>query len=356
MSFHFWSVVFFVVGCVVGSFLNVVIHRLPRGESIVTPPSHCPHCHYAIPWYLNIPLVTWVALQGKCRNCGATISARYFVVELLTGLMFLACWLGFGGNSPALAAVYCILLAGLIASSFIDFEHFIIPDEITFGGIGVGVLASLFVPSLQGVGAGPQALTLSLFGAGVGAGVVYVILRLGKLLFGRQRLELASETRVLFTETALVLPDREIPYEELFFRRTDVITVRARTVEMVDRGYADTTIRLAPHRLQIGDDEFEPEAVLHLEAVATEVTLPREAMGMGDVKFMAAIGAFLGWKATIFSLFASSVLGVLGAGIPYLLRRSKGSRPIPYGPYIAMAAAIWLFKGEAVLEWFLYRQ
>ena len=96
VPFQFWSLCFFVLGCIVGSFLNVCIHRLPLGMSIVTPPSHCPHCKYSIPWWLNVPLVTWLALRGRCKNCGAPISSRYFIVELLTGLMFLACWLEFG--------------------------------------------------------------------------------------------------------------------------------------------------------------------------------------------------------------------------------------------------------------------
>ena len=89
VPFHFWSVVFFVFGTAIGSFLNVCIHRMPLGQSIVTPPSHCPHCNYSIPAYLNIPLATWLWLRGKCANCGAPISIRYFMVELLTGLIFL---------------------------------------------------------------------------------------------------------------------------------------------------------------------------------------------------------------------------------------------------------------------------
>ena len=108
VPFHFWSVVFFVFGSIVGSFLNVCIHRLPLGQSIVSPPSHCPHCKYAIPWYLNIPLVTWLYLRGKCRNCGATISIRYFLVELLTAAVFLSCWLSSGRQSAWLALVYAL--------------------------------------------------------------------------------------------------------------------------------------------------------------------------------------------------------------------------------------------------------
>ena len=114
VPFHFWSVVFFSFGCIVGSFLNVCIYRMPLDLSVVTPSSHCPHCKYAIPFYLNVPLLTWLSLRGKCKNCGAPISPRYFVVELLTGVAFLACWLVFGHASPWIAAVYCFFLAGLM--------------------------------------------------------------------------------------------------------------------------------------------------------------------------------------------------------------------------------------------------
>ena len=96
VPFEFWALAFFVFGCCVGSFLNVCIHRMPLGLSIVSPPSHCPHCKYSIPWYFNLPLVTWLWLGGKCKNCGAPISPRYFLVELLTGVMFLSCWIAAG--------------------------------------------------------------------------------------------------------------------------------------------------------------------------------------------------------------------------------------------------------------------
>src|SRR5260370_11353080 len=115
VPFHFWSVAFFVVGSIVGSFINVCIHRMPYGLSVVSPPSHCPHCKYSIPWYLNIPLVTWVWLGGKCRNCGAPISVRYFLVELLTAVAFLGCWLAFGPHLGAVAGGRGALLAGYFA-------------------------------------------------------------------------------------------------------------------------------------------------------------------------------------------------------------------------------------------------
>ena len=183
VPFHFWSAVWFVLGCIVGSFLNVCIHRLPQGLSIVSPPSHCPHCQYSIPWYLNIPLVTWLWLRGRCRNCGAPISLRYFLVELLAGVAFVCCWMAFGKQSAALALVYAFFLAGLIAATFIDFEHFIIPDEITYAGIVAGFVASLLVPQLHGDPSLTGRMAQSLIGIAVGAGLIYAILRFGKLLF-----------------------------------------------------------------------------------------------------------------------------------------------------------------------------
>jgi leader peptidase (prepilin peptidase) / N-methyltransferase len=259
VPFHFWSLVFFVLGCIVGSFLNVCIHRLPLGLSIVTPKSHCPHCKYSIPWYLNIPLVTWLALRGRCKNCGAPISPRYFVVELLTGLAFLGCWLAFGEKSAAMALVYSVCIAGMIAATFIDFEHFIIPDEITMGGIVAGFAASFFLPSLQGESTLGRGLMQSLIGAGVGAGTIYTILRLGKWLFGRQRVKWPEDAKIIFAETSVHLPDREIPYDELFYRKTDVIVARAKSVEMIDRSYLNAVVRLSQTSLEIEQDKFETE-------------------------------------------------------------------------------------------------
>ncbi len=351
VPFHFWSVVFFVFGSIVGSFLNVCIHRLPLGESIVSPPSHCPHCKYSIPWYLNIPLVTWVYLRGNCRNCGALISARYFLVELLTAVTFLCSWLAFGDQSVWRAVVYALFLAGLIVATFIDFEHFIIPDELTVGGVVAGFACSFLLPSLHDQTQLGDSLRQSVLGIVVGAGTIYFILRVGKLLFGRQRVPLPADTKIIFGENSVHLSDREIPYEELFYRKSDEILLRARTLELVDRCYKDVQVRLTPTKLRIGDEEMNPEDVPHLEAACGEIVLPREAMGLGDVKFMAAIGAFLGWKAVIFSLMLSSMIGsVVGVALIALHKREWSSR-LPYGPYIALASAIWLFGGKRLVGW-----
>ena len=355
VPFHFWSLCFFALGCIVGSFLNVCIYRMPLDLSVVTPPSHCPHCKYAIPFYLNIPLVTWLVLRGRCKNCGAPISSRYFIVELLTGLAFLSCWLKFGDvNHPllslALALVYAIFLAGLICATFIDFEHFIIPDEITLGGIVVGFAVSFLLPSLHDAKNNADGMIQSLLGIVVGSGVIYAILRLGKLMFGRQKLKLSPDTIIHFTETALCLPGQVIAYDELFYRKSDAIVLQARTLEMVDRCYQNVAVRLSLSALQIDDEKINPADVAHLEAVSGEIILPREAMGFGDVKFMGAIGAFIGWQGAIFSLMVSSMIGAAGGILLILLRRREWSSRMPYGPYIAAAAVIWIFGGKKLFD------
>ncbi len=355
LPFHFWSLVFFTFGCIVGSFLNVCIHRMPLGMSIISPRSHCPHCKYSIPWYLNIPLVTWLALRGRCKNCGASISVRYFVVELLTGVAFLSCWLAFGDaghpfQSLPVALVYAVFLAGLIVATFIDFEHFIIPDEITLGGMAVGLAASFFLPSLQGATGLNLGIWRSFIGAVVGAAAIYAILRLGKLLFGRQRVKLPLDTKIVFTETSVHLPGKEIPYEELFYRKSDVIALRARTLELVDRGYQDVLVRLSPTALEIGGEKIDPETVAYMEAVSAEIILPREAMGLGDMKFMGAIGAFLGWQAVFFSLMLSSIIGATVGVALIVMRRRQWSSRMPYGPYIALAATVWIFGGKKLFH------
>jgi leader peptidase (prepilin peptidase) / N-methyltransferase len=353
VPFHFWSVVFFLLGSMVGSLLNVCIHRMPRGQSILFPSSHCPHCQYSIPWYLNVPLFTWAMLRGKCANCAAPIAARYFLVELLTGLVFLGVWLMYGPQSVPLALVYCLFMAGLIVATFIDFEHFIIPDEITLGGIVAGFMFSAAWPALHQTTERTAALGQSFLGIAVGGGLLYAIVRGGKLLFGRQKFLLEPGSKIVFTETCLQLPEQEIPYEEMFYRKSDVLALQARTVELADRCYLNVEVRLSPEELRIGEERFNPAEVERMEIVTDELVIPREAMGFGDVKFMAAIGAFLGWPAVLFSLVVSSLLGsVVGLSLIALKRRQK-SNPIPFGPYIAAAAALWVFGGyKAVDFWF----
>jgi leader peptidase (prepilin peptidase)/N-methyltransferase len=216
------------------------------------------------------------------------------------------------------------------------------------------LVLSFFLPPLHRVHSNGQGLLQSGIGIVAGAGIVYGVLRGGKLLFGRQKVKLPGETTIVFSETALCLPDKEIPYEELFYRQSDTIVFHARTLELVDRGYANAKVRLSPSRLRINDEEIAPETVAHLEAVCSEIVLPREAMGLGDVKFMAAIGAFLGWEAVVFTLVVASMVGAAYGGSMVALRKQEWSGRLYFGPFLALAAALWIFAGPGLVAWYLH--
>ncbi len=196
-------------------------------------------------------------------------------------------------------------------------------------------------------------MKFSALGALVGGGLVYAVLRGGKLLFGKQRVRIPEGTAITFSEEAIELPDGKVFYDEVFYRTSDTVVLEARRLELTDRCYWNQPVRLAlkqdPPLLQIGAEKFDASQEPFMRVETDKVTLPREAMGFGDVKFMAGIGAFLGWQATIFSLLASAVLGSLvGVGLILAGKRDWSAR-LPYGPFIAAAATLWVWGGK---EWF----
>jgi leader peptidase (prepilin peptidase)/N-methyltransferase len=177
-----------VFGAMVGSFLNVVIYRLPAEKSIVTPGSHC-SCGRPIAWRDNIPVLSWLLLRGRARCCGRPFSFRYPFVELLTAGLFLACWLTF---PPAVAAVGWVFVACLVCATFIDLDHMIIPDVFTLGLGVLGVLLSSLVPALHGQQheffalASLRSATVSLQGLLVGSGLVLWIALLAEFVFKKE--------------------------------------------------------------------------------------------------------------------------------------------------------------------------
>ncbi len=354
MPFHFWTGVWFILGSMVGSFLNVVIYRMPLGMSVVRPGSHCPRCQHSIPLRLNIPIVSWLWLRGKCRQCAASISPRYVAIEGLTAVIFTATWLGFGHSEPAMALCLFALWSLFIAATFIDFEHFIIPDEITIGGVILGVGASLLAPALHHQESMREAFKSAGWGIAVGFGVVYGVVRLGKLLFGRVHLKLVPGSKLIFHANGLTCPDQTIAFEDLFYRPGDTVRIDAKRVELPDRCFAACEVSLAlaasPPLLKVGTESFDPAEVGHMEITTDHAVLPREAMGFGDVKFMATIGAWLGWKATLFSLGLASFVGA-GIGLTLLaLRRGDQSHRLPFGPYLTLGAVVWVLGGWAWWE------
>jgi len=339
----------FVFGSVVGSFLNVCVHRMPRDESIVTPPSHCPHCHQHIQWRDNIPLVSYVVLRGKCRHCGARISSRYFLVELLTAILFLSIWNTFKDSHPALCPVYWVLTAGLIAGSFIDFEHYIIPNELTLGGVVVGLLSSVAFPALQHTSSHGLAALKSVEGILAGGLVLFVIAEVGKLLFGRLRVSLPQGTTIVIADGKLKLPDEEIAWPDLFFRRSDRIRFEAATLKFADKQFEAAKVVVQEDSITVNGERYPLADAGTIEAATSKIIIPREAMGLGDVKLLACLGAFLGWQATVFAIVASSAIGSLVSLALIAIRKKGFQSRIPYGPYIALGAVIWIFAQNQLL-------
>ena len=161
-----------LLGLAVGSFLNVVIHRLPRAESVVFPGSHCPACGASLRWFDNVPLLSYLWLRGRCRSCSAAISLRYPAIELVTGALFAVIALRYGADP--MTPVWWAFAAALVAAAAIDFDHRIIPDEISLGGL---VVALLLVPAVRTASGAdfPAALASSALGAVLGGGLFWLV-------------------------------------------------------------------------------------------------------------------------------------------------------------------------------------
>ena len=273
--FSFW------LGACIASFLNVVIWRVPRGESIVSPPSHCPKCNALIKWYQNIPIFAWLALRGKCANCKAPISPRYILIETLGGILFLATFLfifviqGVSLVDPVawiVVFVYWIWISLMIVGSMIDYDLKLLPDFVTVGGMILGLVANgfycfVYCP-LIACNTGflwKQFLLEQVLGLVFGFGLLWLVRWFGGKVF------------------------------------------------------------------------------------------KREAMGMGDVFLMGAVGALFGPVAVLVTLILSSVLGsIVGVGMIALSKTKIGKFvEIPYGPYICMGCLVWMFWGPQLVNWYL---
>jgi leader peptidase (prepilin peptidase) / N-methyltransferase len=247
---HF--VVLAILGLSVGSFLNVCVHRLPLRQSLVHPGSRCPHCGYVLRWYDNIPLVSYVLLGGRCRQCRARISPRYPALELATLVLFLVHGGVFGWS--ALLVVRLVFACAMLVLFAIDLEHHLLPDVITLPGIVVGLVASVLLP---------PGIVGALLGMLIGGGVLWAI-------------------------------------GEAYFRYSG-----------------------------------------------------QEGMGGGDVKMLAMIGAFLGWKLVLVTLVLSSVAGSLIGVIVIALKRGGMKYALPYGTFLALGAVAASLAGERLVQWYL---
>ena len=246
----FLNLFIFVFGAVVGSFLNVCIFRLPAEASIVKPRSQCLYCHHPIRNHDNIPLISFIILRGKCRDCGGKISWHYPLVELITALLALLLFLKFGLTLNFL--IFFIFTAVLIVITFIDLDHQIIPDILTLPGIPIFCLAAIFLLKIPWLEA--------LLGLLIGGGIFFTI------------------------------------------------------------------------------------------AFVYELITKREGMGGGDIKLLAMIGGFFGWKSLIFVLLFSSFSGAIIGITAMLIKKQDMKYAVPFGPFLAAAAVAYLFWGDAFMR------
>lgn len=244
------------LGLLIGSFLNVCIVRLPADESVVTPRSHCRECLRPIAWHDNIPVASFVILGGRCRHCGAPFSARYAVVEILTGALFGL--VAAQGLPPAVTALQMAIVSAMIVVTFIDLDHFLILNVVTFPAIAISPLLAFAVGHLS--------VTDSLIGIAGGGGTLWAF-------------------------------------------------------------------------------AWSYEKLRH-----------REGMGLGDVKLLAMIGGLLGWQATLFSLFAGAVVGSAYGLATLLVKKSRQfDLEIPFGPFLAFGAVLYMFAGPRLIALWLDR-
>ncbi len=243
----------FIFGAAIGSFLNVCIFRIPAKSSIIKPLSQCPHCHHPIRFYDNIPIVSFLLLKAKCRDCDGVISWRYPLVELITAIFALLLFIKFGLTLTFL--VFFTFTAVLIVITFIDLDHQIIPDVLTLPGIPVFLLAAIFVVKVP--------WDEALIGLLVGGGVLFAI------------------------------------------------------------------------------------------AFIYEFVSKREGMGGGDIKLLAMIGGFFGWKSLIFILLFSSFAGALVGVAAMIIKKQNMKYAVPFGPFLSAAAVAYIFFGDLFMRFWL---
>ena len=245
-------ILIFIFGSCIGSFLNVCIYRIPDSRSIVKPRSMCPECNSLIRFYDNIPILSYLLLMGKCRRCGAKISARYPAIELLTGILACACFIKFGFSAEAI--IYFCLMAALVVISFIDIDHKIVPDSISLPAIPIGLISSFVLPSIH--------FTEAFIGMLVGGGILYFI------------------------------------------------------------------------------------------AWSYQFITGKEGMGGGDIKLLAMIGAFIGWKGVLVAIFIASATGAFVGFFLMLVAHKNMKYAVPFGPFLSMGAIVYIFKGSELIQWY----
>jgi len=406
-----WAIFLFALGACVGSFLNVVIYRMPRDESIVFPGSHCPSCGRAIRWYDNIPLASWLLLGGRCRYCKCLISPRYLVVEAITALLVGGLWLcfyklhvreGVGeflDTWPAYLA-HAALLCGLLASALVDIEHWIVPLEVCWFVTGIGIVCATAWPAppelMPTVSPATGAMALA---AAVGLVAALLLVKFGfiqrsfldaadkparepapqpkptesrqaggkrkrkkgKKKKKRKQLEHQADppiAGVAITKAHGVNPRTEVLREVVFLAPAIVLAIAAgllvTEVQPVRQAWGSLTGpgggRLAAHLNGLTGAIFGYLIgglwIWGFRILGT-LGFGKEAMGLGDVHILAAVGAVCGWIAASMAFFLAAFLALAWAVTIFAMRRQ---RELPYGPWLAGGALVAILFYDHLLE------
>ncbi len=318
----------FILGAMVGSFLNVCIVRLPKNQSVVFPGSHCPRCQKSIPWYHNIPLISWVVLMGRCRHCKAGISFRYWLVEALTALVFYGFYRYYGLDWVLLP--YLVMVSGFIVAMFVDFAERIIPDEVSIGGMWAGILFSIFIPRLHVLG-----YEEFIFGGLMAGAVVLACVILGFLypFFCKHLMEQEEAGS-----------DRGIKF---------LVAASLAIIAAVNLNVIHLPPALAPHLVSLSaslSGFIVGGGSVYAMGLLGDIIFKKESMGGGDVKLMAMAGAFLGWKLALLAFFIAPFFGAVYGIIEKI--RTKDS-VIAYGPFLILGILVSQFWGERIVGWLL---
>jgi leader peptidase (prepilin peptidase) / N-methyltransferase len=360
----------FILGSLIGSFSNVLIHRLPIGENIAFPASHCPKCNHKLGVLDLVPIFSWLSLGGRCRYCRATINPRYPIIELITAIGYtIVAWFFPIVDMPVTTVAFWALFTVLLVISAIDIETYTIPDVLTFTALGIALVAAFSRD--QGLLL-PDA-TAALEGMGLGAGLLALIAGLGAWVLRR------------FREPSY--PDYPVGYMQIHVAALvgawfgPVVGVSVAVIMAIINRIAKKVVPI-PDFLTLGGllvslvvlaQGFGPGIVAGLQQALFSagvvallagvywavVPQPPEdpdapydpvAMGFGDVKLMGVLGAVLGWQMLLIGLAISVVLGaVLGI----LQRLLGGDRQVPFGPYLAAGAVLALVVGPGPVETYL---
>ncbi len=378
-----WIVFLFAMGASMGSFLNVVVYRLPLELSIVRPGSHCTGCKHPIAWYDNIPIISWFALMGHCRQCRAAFSFRYPFVELLTAMLFVGLYWAyfmegvrsemplFGQGGYVVYSGHIIMLCALLACSLIDAEHWVIPLSVSYIAAGVGLIMSMIAPYWAAIGLeSPRGLTpyaspgsgAAALGAVVGLAVSLLLLKSGllKRSFAEWEQDQTGNEKeadnIVSMSVGIDTNVRREMMREIAFL-TPIVSAGVIFLlvlggeggpgrwwqEIILEQKWMTGLLGSVFGFMIGG------GVVWATRILGSLAFGKEAMGMGDLHLMAAVGAVLGWAGATIAFFVAPFFGLGWALTRLALHRS---REIPYGPFLSMGTLLVMVLYDMIIGYF----